>query len=109
MSQINSYVHGGTVSSPNQTFSWASLNKQLTSKVWDWAGIELATPESAVRPASVARHVTNCAMQPEIASVLVYTLCSHLYELPNFVAFPLSECLPLPVKGFQVQQGLNVV
>ena len=31
MSQVNSYGHGGTVSSPNHTFSWASLNKQLTS------------------------------------------------------------------------------
>ena len=30
-SKINSYGHGGTVSSPNHTFSWASLNKQLTS------------------------------------------------------------------------------
>ena len=30
-SQINSYGHCGTVSSPNHTFSWASLNKQLTS------------------------------------------------------------------------------
>ena len=29
-SQVNSYGHGGTVSSPNHTFSWASLNKQLT-------------------------------------------------------------------------------
>ena len=30
-SQVNSYGHGGTVSSPNHTFSWTSLNKQLTS------------------------------------------------------------------------------
>ena len=30
-SQVDSYGHGGTVSSPNHTFSWASLNKQLTS------------------------------------------------------------------------------
>ena len=30
-SQVNSYGHCGTVSSPNHTFSWASLNKQLTS------------------------------------------------------------------------------
>ena len=30
-SQVNSYGHGGTVSSPNHTFSWASLNKQLAS------------------------------------------------------------------------------
>ena len=30
-SQVTSYGHCGTVSSPNHTFSWASLNKQLTS------------------------------------------------------------------------------
>ena len=30
-SQVNSYGHGGMVSSPSHTFSWASLNKQLTS------------------------------------------------------------------------------
>ena len=31
MSQVSSYGHWGRVSSPNHTFSWASLNKQLTS------------------------------------------------------------------------------
>ena len=30
-SQVNNYGHGGTVSSPNHTFSWAGLNKRLTS------------------------------------------------------------------------------
>ena len=30
-SQVNSYGHGGTVSSPSHTFSWAGLNKRLTS------------------------------------------------------------------------------
>ena len=30
-SQVNSYGHGGTVSWPNHTFSWASLDKQLTT------------------------------------------------------------------------------
>ena len=30
-SQVNSYGHGGTISSPNHTFSWAGLNKRLTS------------------------------------------------------------------------------
>ena len=30
-SQVNIYGHCGTVSSPNNTFSWAGLNKQLTS------------------------------------------------------------------------------
>ena len=98
-SQVNSYGHCGTVSSPSHTFSWAGLNKRLTSnsctyirllltttllewisrrrrmtveiiswsistKVWDRTGIELETPESAVRHASVARHVTNCATRP---------------------------------------------
>ena len=29
--QVNSYGHGGMVSSSNHTFSWASLNKQLKS------------------------------------------------------------------------------
>ena len=29
--QVNSYGHGGTVSSPHHTFSWAIFNKQLTS------------------------------------------------------------------------------
>ena len=85
---VNSYGHGGTGSSPNHTFSWASLNKPLTStlctyltttllewfseiiswsistKVWDRAGIKLATPGSAVRLASVAKHVTDCATRP---------------------------------------------
>ena len=30
-SQVNSYGHCGLVSSPNHTFSWAGLNKRLTS------------------------------------------------------------------------------
>ena len=30
-SQVNSYGHCRTVSSPNHTFSWAGLNKRLTS------------------------------------------------------------------------------
>ena len=32
-SQINSYGHCGTVSSPNHTFSWAGLKKRLTSNL----------------------------------------------------------------------------
>ena len=32
-SQVNSYGHCGTVSSPNHTFSWAGLNQQLTSNL----------------------------------------------------------------------------
>ena len=32
-SQVNSYGYCGTVSSPNHTFSWAGLNKRLTSNL----------------------------------------------------------------------------
>ena len=35
-----------------------------STKVWGRARIELATPGSAVRLASVARHVTACAWRP---------------------------------------------
>ena len=35
-------------------------------KVWDRTRIELATPESAVRHASVARLVTDCATRPGV-------------------------------------------
>ena len=38
-------------------------------KVWDRTVIELATPGSAVRLASVARHVTDCAMRPSFSSL----------------------------------------
>ena len=38
-----------------EIISWS-----ISTKVWDRAGIELATPGSAVRLASVARHVTDC-------------------------------------------------
>ena len=42
-----------------EIISWS-----ISTKVWDRAGIELATPGSAVRHASVARHVTDCATRP---------------------------------------------
>ena len=124
-SQVNSYGHGGTVSSPNHTFSWASLNKQLTSTsctyfrllltttllewlsgkeendcrnyfminlqdIWDRARIELATPGSAVRLASVVKHVTDCATRPGIEMIKqVGTKWFMIgYEaLPNFLSF----------------------
>ena len=40
------------------------VSRSISTKVWDRAGIELATPGSAVRLASVARHVTDCAARP---------------------------------------------
>ena len=42
-----------------EIISWS-----VSMKVWDRARIELATPGSAVRLASVARHITDCATQP---------------------------------------------
>ena len=40
---VNSYGHGGTVSSPNHTFSWASLNKQFTSISCTYFRLKLTT------------------------------------------------------------------
>ena len=40
--------------------------ESISTKVWDRTGIELATPGSAVRHASVARHVTDCATRPAV-------------------------------------------
>ena len=42
-----------------ETISWS-----ISTKVWDRTRIEIATPGSAVRHASVARHVTDCATRP---------------------------------------------
>ena len=42
-----------------EIISWS-----ISTKVWDRAGIKLVTPGIAVRHASVARHVTYCAMRP---------------------------------------------
>ena len=45
-----------------EIISWS-----ISRKVWDRAWIKLATPGSAVRLTSVARHVTDCAMRPGLA------------------------------------------
>ena len=42
-----------------EIISWS-----ISTKVWDQTGIKLATPGSAVRHASVAGHVTDCATRP---------------------------------------------
>ena len=57
------------------------ISRSISTKVWDRAGIELATPGSAVRFASVARHITDCATRPdEYFLCLVYVLLS---VIPN--------------------------
>ena len=40
------------------------ISLSISTKVWDRAGIKLATPGSAVRLASVARHITDCTTRP---------------------------------------------
>ena len=40
-SKVNSYGHCGTVSSPNHTFSWAGLNKRLTSNLCTYFRLSL--------------------------------------------------------------------
>ena len=40
------------------------ISQSISTKVWNGAGMELATPGSAVRLASVARQVTDYATQP---------------------------------------------
>ena len=42
-SQVNSYGHCGTVSSPKHTFSWAGLNKRLTSNSCTYFRLLLTT------------------------------------------------------------------
>ena len=54
-----------------EIISWS-----ISTKVWDRAGIELATPGSAVRLASVARHVIDSITRPGI-SVSVLSTCSN--------------------------------
>ena len=46
------------------------ISRSISTKVWDRAGIELATPGSAVSLASVARHVTNWATRLGLVVVL---------------------------------------
>ena len=45
-----------------------NISLSISTKALDWAGIEHATPGSAVRLASVARHVTDCAKGPDKTS-----------------------------------------
>ena len=53
-------------------------------KVWVWKGIELATPGSAVRLTSVARHVTDCATQHGHNSLILILLFWSINALSEF-------------------------
>ena len=49
--------------------------------VWDLAGIELATPGSAVRLASVARHLTDWATRPGVFVVIIMVMYHMLFQV----------------------------
>ena len=56
---------------------------EIFTKVWDRAGIELATPVFEVRHLSVARHDTNCitlhgCLKGVLSSVLTHGFSSNV-------------------------------
>ena len=61
-----------------EIISWS-----ISTRVWDRAGIKLATPGSAVRHASVARHVTDCATRPSLCFTLVWPADKHGFDWPT--------------------------
>ena len=85
-----------------EIISWS-----ISTKVWDRAGIELTTHGSAVRLASVARHVTDCATRPGLGWIRYRVLLkgsgssksqtSYPLITPN--TLPLSHCTPHKPQG----------
>ena len=53
------------------------ISQSISTKIWDRTLLELATPGSAVRHASVARYVTDCARRP-VHIELMYSMTSHI-------------------------------
>ena len=53
-----------------EIISWS-----ISTKVWDRGGIKLGTPGSAVRLASVARYITDCATQHGNWEIRILILC----------------------------------
>ena len=101
---VNNYNHVGSVSSPNHTFVLDMhltstsctyfrlkpdgrrmvieiISRSISTNVWDGAGINLTTPGSADRFASVARHVIDCACCPGI----------HLFSSAHFFKINVHE------------------
>ena len=62
-----------------EIISWS-----ISAKVWDRTRIELATPGSAARYASVARHVTDCATRPGPHIYLTPKLRTSSYVCKSF-------------------------
>ena len=67
-----------------EIISWS-----ISTKVWDRTGIELATPGSAVRHASVARHLTDCATRSGYIGQMVWYVLKCQFLWIN-IRWPLS-------------------
>ena len=71
------------------------ISSSISTKVSDQARIKLSTPGSAVRLASVARHITDCATRPgaltsaayiQVHSILDFSWKQTLWTLPDQTA-----------------------
>ena len=67
------------------------ISCSISTKVWDWAGVELATPGSAVGHTSVVRNVnTDWAVRPGLR-------VSWLQMIFFFMFFPIISLYTWPV------------
>ena len=81
-------------------------------KVWEWAGIVLATPGSVVRLASVAKHVIDCATRPgtsqghhleySILAIHESKSCKHVSLGTEESEFYATSFMPLCFEQFQL-------
>ena len=82
-----------------EIISWS-----ISMKVWYRARIELATPGSAVRHASVARHVTDCATRPRFG---LSKLKRRLHRLVWVYSFQNATLLEITCRGsFVILRGM---
>ena len=64
-------ARGKTICLPTLKGGDIIVSRSISVKEWDQAVIKLTTPGSAVRHASVARHVTDCATRPHINMLII--------------------------------------
>ena len=73
------------------------------------AGIKLATPGSAVRLASVARHVTDCATQKYVHKVLVNCLFKLAAEKSEAVDWDVKQQKTKKKQQLETKNPANVL
>ena len=83
-----------------EIISWS-----ISAKVWDRAGIKLATPGSAFRHVSAVRHVTDCATRPS-AYIQVHFRLHFSWKLPRIYTIYYRLCKNL---SRQEEQKAKVV